>query len=195
MSSKAILLVDMDEVVCDWYGHVLRRYRIANPDLPFVPEEELRQFEVHKSYPDLCRPALFRAMEAKGLFENLDPVPGALEALRDIETNHKDRIEPFLCSSPYLHSEDLLSHSEKARWVEKHLGHWWLERLILTRDKTMVRGHVLIDDKPDITGAMTPTWQQLVYDRSWNRHVDLPRFTWADWPQLRDSLLALTTPN
>ena len=37
-------------------------------------------------------------------------------------------------------------------WVENHLGKDWIDRLILTRDKTMINGDVLIDDKINITG-------------------------------------------
>lgn len=37
-------------------------------------------------------------------------------------------------------------------WVEKHLGHEFLEQVILTRDKTLITGDILIDDKPDILG-------------------------------------------
>lgn len=37
-------------------------------------------------------------------------------------------------------------------WVEKHLGHEFLEQVILTRDKTLIAGDILIDDKPDIVG-------------------------------------------
>lgn len=37
-------------------------------------------------------------------------------------------------------------------WVEKHLGGDFLEQVILTRDKTVVSGDILIDDKPDVLG-------------------------------------------
>ncbi len=37
-------------------------------------------------------------------------------------------------------------------WVEKHLGYDFLEQVILTRDKTLIAGDILIDDKPDILG-------------------------------------------
>lgn len=37
-------------------------------------------------------------------------------------------------------------------WVEKHLGQEFLEQVILTRDKTLITGDILIDDKPDIQG-------------------------------------------
>lgn len=37
-------------------------------------------------------------------------------------------------------------------WIEKHLGYDFLDQIILTRDKTVVTGDILIDDKPDILG-------------------------------------------
>ena len=37
-------------------------------------------------------------------------------------------------------------------WVEKHLGQEFVEQVILTRDKTLISGDILIDDKPDIIG-------------------------------------------
>ena len=39
-------------------------------------------------------------------------------------------------------------------WVEKHLGCDFLEQVILTRDKTLISGDILIDDKPDIQGKL-----------------------------------------
>lgn len=36
--------------------------------------------------------------------------------------------------------------------MEKHLGRDFLEQVILTRDKTLITGDLLIDDKPDILG-------------------------------------------
>lgn len=37
-------------------------------------------------------------------------------------------------------------------WVDKHLGPQFVERIILTRDKTVVLGDLLIDDKDTILG-------------------------------------------
>lgn len=38
------------------------------------------------------------------------------------------------------------------RWVEQNLGPQFVERIILTRDKTVVMGDLLIDDKDNIQG-------------------------------------------
>ncbi|WP_421446371.1 5' nucleotidase, NT5C type, partial [Agrobacterium tumefaciens] len=54
--------------------------------------------------------------------------------------------------------------------------------MILTRDKTLVRGDLIIDDKPRIQGAVTPSWRHIVYDAPYNRQVtDAPRLTWQNW--------------
>lgn len=43
-------------------------------------------------------------------------------------------------------------------WIEKHLGPEFLEKIILTKDKTIVTGDILVDDKPDILGEYEPAW-------------------------------------
>lgn len=40
------------------------------------------------------------------------------------------------------------------RWIEKHLGKHWCDKIIITKDKTMANGHLLIDDKPNISGIV-----------------------------------------
>ena len=45
----------------------------------------------------------------------------------------------------------------------RHLGQEWARKVILTADKTLVSGAVLIDDKPKITGAPArPDWKQTI---------------------------------
>lgn len=78
-------------------------------------------------------------------------------------------IDVFLCTSPIKH----YAHCpyEKFAWVEKHLGHDFLEQIILTRDKTVVSGDLLIDDKPDIDGVEpNPTWEHILFTASHNKH-------------------------
>lgn len=58
-----------------------------------------------------------------------------------------------------------------------------MDRLILTHDKTLVYGDVLVDDKGIITGAVTPAWKHLIHDQSHNRYVlNAPRMSdWREW--------------
>ena len=53
---------------------------------------------------------------------------------------------------------DRLVPTTQYGWVEKHLGPQFVERIILTRDKTMVLGDLLIDDKDTIQGRSHFPW-------------------------------------
>lgn len=56
------------------------------------------------------------------------------------------------CILSLASSADLFSPPVQYRWVEQNLGPQFVERIILTRDKTVVMGDLLIDDKDDIQG-------------------------------------------
>jgi 5'-nucleotidase len=85
-----------------------------------------------------------------------------------------------ICSSPLSQFENCVA--EKYLWVERHLGREATNRLILTKDKTLVHGDLLIDDKPAIEGAMKPRWKHILFDAPYNREVaDRPRITWKNW--------------
>lgn len=79
-------------------------------------------------------------------------------------------------------------------WVEKHFGPDFLEQIVLTRDKTVVSADLLIDDRPDITGAEShPSWEHILFTSCHNYHLQLqpPRrrlHSWADdWKAILDS--------
>ena len=46
--------------------------------------------------------------------------------------------------------------TEKYQWVDKYLGKKAVTQLMLTKDKTIVHGDILIDDKPLIKGLDEP---------------------------------------
>ncbi|KAM5216693.1 5'(3')-deoxyribonucleotidase, cytosolic type isoform 3-T3 [Hipposideros larvatus] len=145
------VLVDMDGVLADFEAGLLRGFRRRFPGEPHVPLEERRGFLAREQYralrPDLAD-KVASVYEAPGFFLDLEPIPGALEAMR--EMNAMQDTEVFICSSPLMKYEHCVG--EKYRWVEKHLGPQFVERIILTRDKTVVLGDLLIDDKDTIRG-------------------------------------------
>lgn len=80
------------------------------------------------------------------------------------------------------------------RWVDKHLGPQFVERIILTRDKTVVLGDLLIDDKDTILGQEEiPSWEHILFTCCHNQHLALPPtrrrlLSWSDnWREIIDS--------
>ncbi|XP_057240371.1 5'(3')-deoxyribonucleotidase, cytosolic type-like, partial [Malurus melanocephalus] len=128
--------------------------------------------------------------ESPGFFLDLDPVPGAVEAVQ--EMLHMKDTEVFICTSPLRKYEHCIV--EKYKWVEKHLGPEFVERIILTRDKTVVAADLLFDDKDTIQGAEpNPSWEHILFTCCHNRHLQLPAprrrlHSWAnDWKAILDS--------
>ncbi|KAM9774085.1 5'(3')-deoxyribonucleotidase, mitochondrial isoform 2-T2 [Syngnathus typhle] len=128
--------------------------------------------------------------ESKGFFSELEPLPGGVEAVKQMA--NMDNTDVFICTSPIKHFKHC--PYEKYAWVEKHLGHDFLEQVILTRDKTVVSGDVLIDDKPDILGVEPkPTWEHVLFSACHNKHHPAKPWqrrllSWSDdWRAILDS--------
>lgn len=112
-------------------------------------------------------------MCSAGFFENLAEIDGARRVLHELQRlGHHVTI----ASTPW--DESATCASEKYAWVARVLGAQWRRRTALVDDKTTLRPDVLIDDKPDIAGYHTPSWQQLVFGTyAYNTHVPGPRLT------------------
>ena len=95
----------------------------------------------------------------------------------------------YLCTAPVTTSAHCAG--EKFEWVRKNLGPEWVPKIILTSDKTAVRGDVLIDDKPKIVGGCSAVWAQLLFDAPYNRTVThLPRLSrWIDCESKLEAML------
>ena len=101
------IFVDMDKVLVD-FKSALRKKRL--PD----------------DYPN--------ADNIAGIFSEMDPMPGAIEAYRDLV---KQGHEVFILSTaPW---DNPSSWSDKLEWVKRYLGDVAERRLILTHHKYLVR--------------------------------------------------------
>lgn len=178
-----IILVDQDNVLADFGQALLDGWKKKYSDKPFVSLEDLTEHHCTQNYPPECTPALKAIYGAEGFFYSLSPMPGCIEALKEMADMGHD---VFICTSPITEYKNCVS--EKYQWVEKHFGMDWTEKLILTKDKTLIKGDMLIDDKPVVTGIKIPEWQHIVYDMPYNRHIKgkLRLKSWDRWKNVLD---------
>ncbi len=173
---KGTYLVDMDGVLADYVGEYNKRWQEKYPQRPFVPRETMITHDIETHYDVKYGDDIRAISRKKDFFESLESFPGATEGIeRLMHANN----EVYICTSPNVFNK----HCEygKKQWIKQHLGMFWVRRMIITKDKTLVRGDYLIDDKPNITGLMKPTWEQIIYDQPYNRQEEMKdhkRMTW-----------------
>jgi 5'-nucleotidase len=177
------ILVDMDGVIADFDQELVLRWRERHPDKPYVPLEARKTFYVKDSYPEELKPLVVEILLESSFFRDMLPMQGAIEALHEMQAMGW---EVFICTSPLSTYRNCVL--EKHEWVEKFLGPSWVRQVVLTKDKTIIKGDVLIDDKPAITGVEErPEWEHILYDRPYNQGIAKRRMTWENW---KDILLA-----
>lgn len=176
-----IILIDQDGVLANYEKHALDLFHLAHPEVPRLPAEKLVLFNTEDNYPEQYRKEIDQIALRPNFYRELEPFPGAIEAIRYmLDHGHDVRI----CTAPKRQAMPCIG--EKYEWVLRHLGQDMLERMIGTRDKTLVRGDILIDDKPRIKGICKPEWEHILYDRIYNRHVEGTRR--LDWTNYREIL-------
>jgi 5'(3')-deoxyribonucleotidase len=108
---REIVYVDMDGTLCDFIG-------------PFKTSE----FKL--KYPQ----------SKVGFFLDLDPIEGAIEGVKTLQTKY----DVWILTRPSIKNTNC--YTEKAEWIKKYLGEDMLNKMILCPDKSLVKGEFLIDD-------------------------------------------------
>ena len=112
-----IIYIDMDDVLCD-YTAAYDKAITETPSIAF-PQSQY------------------------GFYANLLPIKGAIESV--LWLLQTEGYSPYILTAPSTLNP--LSYTEKRVWVEQHLGIEYVERLILSPDKSLLKGDILIDDK------------------------------------------------
>lgn len=138
----------MDDTICDFLGRY-HEFRKAKPEIDFP-----------QSIP--------------GFFENLEPIEGAIESVNALRQSND--FEVYILTAPSTRNP--LSYTEKRLWVERHFDYAMVKRLILSPDKSLLRGDVLIDDyaagkgQDQFEGSLSPKKRKGLID-SINKQHDL----------------------
>lgn len=163
------VLVDADGVLADWGAEYDRRlgwYGTATTgQIPRTADQQ--QWNLLEGRTAREQDAIRKIMAAPYFYRDLDLIEGAKESLEAaLAAGHDVRI----VSTP--DPTNPTCASDKLAWVAECLGPEWVKRLILTADKTLIRGDILIDDKPEITGSVEPEWIHVLFgDYAYNRNA------------------------
>jgi 5'-nucleotidase len=164
--TRPVVLIDMDNTLVNFSKKFEEVWLRKHPEKDLDHSTYFMWDAVKHHYSPEELVAVRREMEdmmcAKDFFRSMEAMEGAAEAFSELR---RVGFSVWVCTSPWVDSE--YSIGDKDAWCKKHLDE--KTHLITTQDKTMIRGDVLIDDKPTISGLMRPKWTQVLYDRPYNR--------------------------
>jgi 5'-nucleotidase len=147
-TARRVIYIDMDDVLCDYSG--AHAAALANhPEIQF-PQSQY------------------------GFYANLSPIEGAMDAANALYDS--DRYEPYILTAPSI--KNPLCYTEKRVWVERYLGMRYVERLIISPNKALLIGDILIDDQPRGRGQ----------DQFNGRLMQFGSAAYPDWRAVRAAL-------
>jgi 5'-nucleotidase len=88
----------------------------------------------------LLKPVVKYPQSEFGFFFDLEPIEGGIDAVKKLS----EKYDVYILSRPS--PLNLNCYTEKAAWVRKYLGYDMQEKLILSCDKSLIKGDYLIDD-------------------------------------------------
>ena len=106
----------MDDVLCD-YTTAFNKALEETPDIAF-PQSQY------------------------GFYANLAPITGAIESVQKLINSEK--FDPYILTAPSTRNP--FSYTEKRVWIEKYFGIEFTEKLIISPNKGLLKGDILIDD-------------------------------------------------
>ena len=115
--NKKRLYFDMDGVIVDF-----------DSALKLQSEETLKEYEGRED-------------EIPGLFGQMQPMPGALEAVRKLNERYDCYI---LSTAPWGNPS---AWSDKVIWITRYLDDVFHKKMVITHCKHLCKGDILIDDR------------------------------------------------
>lgn len=172
------LLLDQDGPLADFDMHFYERcegrYEL---DVAGPHEQTARYFTDH--IPNRAHRAEARAMVDKaGWFRHLPVTPGAIEGVAALIDAG---VDVWVCTKPL--EVNPTCRDDKGAWLAEHFP--MLEhKLIITPDKSLIAGDVLLDDAPHSTWIDRASWTPVIFAAPFNgpgsAWADLPHWTWGD---------------
>lgn len=192
MNKKPIILVDMDDVLAEFTEEWLRRYNKDYNDT--VTAEDFDGWDAMKHVKPECGTKIFDYFKAPGIYRNLKPKAGSQEVIAELTKLGAEIIivtdSPMGCTFGEENWNGSNPTDDKRAWLQEHFPMIPFENVIIARKKWLVKGDILIDDKPDTIEKFQSLGRKIIaMDMPYNRSVNAERRA-LDWTEVRSILLS-----
>lgn len=108
-----------------------------------------------------------------GFFANLEPIEGGVEAVKEL----MEYYDVYILTRPSY--QNILCYTEKRIWIEKYFGLEFCKKIIMSCNKSLLKGDYLIDDT--LEHGQTEFEGELLHFGSGN--------SYEDWNSIKEYLI------
>lgn len=177
-----IVLLDCDGILCNFIGGVLDVVQYVTGTRHEYEEIDQWDFWPCLNLDPTDKFAVDVYLKSCGFCSKLRPMPGAREAVAELQK----RCEVYCVTVPY-HGNKTWCH-ERTEWLWREVG-IPASQIIFTESKHMVRGNVLIDDKPDNLSSWSYSEEGnslcVLWNRPWNEGAQVNAVKVDNWDEVR----------
>ncbi len=179
------VLLDVDELCADFVGAYLalvKEHTGTEYSRTMITDWDLKKC---LSLSDSVQAAVDNDMRAPGFCEAIAVIPEAVEAVNELRKHY----DVVFVTSPLDGSTTWCG--ERIAWLQTHFDAH-LADIVLTVDKHLIKGHVLVDDKPANVQKYNSCGVGLLWNATHNQRAEgLTRIT--GWGELLDTLHKMDT--
>lgn len=161
---KKTLLCDLDEVVVNLMDSWLAMYHELGGELK--TRADIRNYNMDGQFADMS--LFWKAIDRAPSMRVAKPFPGAIAALRELHGHYNLYLVTYA-----RHESWGRAHEAKLAWLWQHAP--WLnrDRVIFVREKSMILGHILIEDNVENCEkwlAANPHGEAYLVTQNWNKN-------------------------
>ncbi len=138
------ILVDADDTIHNltdaWIWYLNDRYGTS------VRRSDVTDWDFSKAFPDIRRDDVYDALFDVELWKRVKPLPGAVKYLKKLID---DGNEVYIVTASHPRTVDMKTQEA----IFKHFPYLDYKNLIITSNKQMVMGDIIIDDAPHNLGG------------------------------------------
>lgn len=163
------ILVDIDGVCLDLCSAVLDVYNQEWKDN--LKYEDITKYDISLFVNPACGKSLYGYFERDNIYDKVNIIKGALDGVIRLRAWGHEVV--FVTSG--IFPAKVRALQKRAFLLDMKSDYHYAKDVIVAHDKSMIRGDLLIDDKPEnLRGHVG-----LLFDQPWNKESTLPRV--YDW--------------
>jgi len=168
------ILIDFDGVIADLHSEWIRLYNEKwNDDLR---PEEVVHWDISGFVKREAQKGVFEILGWPGLYDNVQPLPDAIESLRALTSLRVPWVIATTCSYHNM-------IRGKSEWLYRHgltsSEEYPADRMIIVRDKGLLRGLAMVDDYHENLDSFKGPG--ILFDKPYNQESNHIRFAgWKD---------------